>query len=158
MKAATVRELKKELSHRSAEELLELCLRLSKFKKENKEFLTYLLYEASNEEAYIESVKREMDQQFEDININSYFYIKKSVRKILRNAKKYIRYSKKKETEVELLIYFCYRLKNMSPPIKLNTTLENILKRQLFLIRKSVSTLHEDLQYDYELELNEIEN
>ena len=33
MKAATVRELKKELSHRSPEELLELCLRLSKFKK-----------------------------------------------------------------------------------------------------------------------------
>ncbi len=158
MKAATVRELKKELSHRSTEELLELCLRLSKFKKENKELLTYLLYEASNEEVYIESVKKEMDLQFKEININSYFYIKKSVRKILRNVKKYIRYSKKKETEVELLIYFCYRLKNMSPPIKLNTTLENILNRQILLIRKCVSTLHEDLQYDYELELNEIEN
>ena len=158
MKAATVRELKKELSHRSAEELLELCLRLSKFKKENKEMLTYLLYEASNEEAYIESVKREMDQQFEEININSYFYIKKSVRKILRNAKKYIRYSKIKETEVELLIYFCYKLKNMSPPIKLNLTLQNILNRQLTLIKKSIATLHEDLQYDYEVELSQIED
>ncbi len=157
MKAATVRELKKELSHRPAEELLELCLRLSKFKKENKELLTYLLYEASNEENYIASVKKEMDQQFEVINISSYFYIKKSVRKILRNTKKYIRYSKKKETEVELILYFCFRLKNMSPPIKLNTTLENILNRQILLIRKCVSTLHEDLQYDYEIELNEIE-
>lgn len=157
MKAATVRELKKELSHRPAEELLELCLRLSKFKKENKELLTYLLYEASNEENYITSVKKEMDQQFEEINISSYFYIKKSVRKILRNTKKYIRYSKKKETEVELILYFCFRLKNMSPPIKLNTTLENILNRQILLIRKCVSTLHEDLQYDYEIELNEIE-
>ncbi len=157
MKAATVRELKKELSHRPAEELLELCLRLSKFKKENKELLTYLLYEASNEENYIASVKKEMDQQFEVINISSYFYIKKSVRKILRNTKKYIRYSKKKETEVELILYFCFRLKNMSPPIKLNTTLENILNRQILLIRKNVSTLHEDLQYDYEIELNEIE-
>ena len=158
MKAATVRELKKELGHRSAEELLELCLRLSKFKKENKELLTYLLYEASNEEAYIESVKSEVDQQFEEININSYFYIKKSVRKILRNVKKYIRYSKNKETEVELLIYFCYKLKNMSPPIKLNLTLQNILNRQLTLIKKSIATLHEDLQYDYELELNQIED
>ena len=158
MKAATVRELKKELSHRSQEELMELCLRLSKFKKENKELLTYLLYEASNEDAYIKSVKIEMDQQFEDININSYFYIKKSIRKILRNVKKYIRYSKQKETEVELLLYFCYRLKNMSPPIKLNTTLENIFNRQILLIRKCVATLHEDLQYDYELELHEIQN
>lgn len=158
MKTATVRELKTELGHRSTSELLELCLRLSKFKKENKELLTYLLFEASDEVGYINSVKLEMDQLFEDININSYFYIKKSVRKILRLTKKYIRYSKNKETEVELLIYFCYKLNHMSPPIKLNLTLENILNRQVTLIKKSISTLHEDLQYDYEVELNEIDN
>jgi len=156
MKAATVRELKKELSHRSSEELLELCLRLSKFKKENKELLTYLLYEVSNEDNYIESVKREMNQQFEDINTSSYYFIKKSVRKILRNTKKYIRYSKKKETEVELLIYFCSELKNISTPIKRNVTLQNIFDRQIILIKKSVLTLHEDLQFDYKMELDEI--
>lgn len=154
MKTATVRELKKELSHRSPTELLELCLHLSKFKKENKELLTYLLYESSNEDAYIESVKTEMKEQFKEINISSYYFIKKSVRKILRNTKKYIRYSKKKETEVELLIYFCYSLNNMSPPIKRNVTLENIFDRQIVLIRKAISTLHEDLQYDYELEID----
>ena len=158
MKAATIRELKQELSNRSQAELLQLCLRLSKFKKENKELLTYLLYEASDEAAYIENVKGEIEQEFELINKKSYYFIKKSVRKILRNTKKYIRYSKKKETEVELLIYFCSVLKKMSPSIEKNVALHNIYKRQIEAIKKTVSFLHEDLQYDYEIELNEIDN
>ncbi len=158
MKAATVRELKQELSNRSQTELLKLCLRLSKFKKENKELLTYLLYEASDEAAYIANVKNEIEHEFEQINKKSYYYIKKSVRKILRNIKKYIRYSKKKETEVELLIYFCSELKKMSPSVENNVALHNIYKRQIEAIKKALSSLHEDLQYDYEVELNEIEN
>ena len=43
MKAVTVKEIKTELSHRSHDEILKLCLELSKFKKENKELLTYLV-------------------------------------------------------------------------------------------------------------------
>jgi len=156
MKAATVKELKTELTHQSQAELVELCLRLSKFKKENKELLTYLLYEAENESGYIDSVKNEIDEQFSNININSYFYIKKSVRKILRMVKKYIRYSKKKETEVELLLHFCYVLKNMKPTIDKNVSLTNIYNRQILLIKKGITTLHEDLQYDYNLELSEL--
>ena len=156
MKAATVKELKTELTHQSQAELVELCLQLSKFKKENKELLTYLLYEAENEEGYIESVKNEIDEQFELINTSSYFYIKKSVRKILRIVKKYIRYSKQKETEVELLLHFCYVLKNMQPSIYKNVSLTNIFDRQVLLIKKSIATLHEDLQYDYNLELEDL--
>ncbi len=62
MKAATINELKQELEHLSAAELKELCLRLAKFKKENKELLTYLLFEAHDTEAYSRSVKEEMDE------------------------------------------------------------------------------------------------
>ena len=109
MKTASVKELKTELSNYSQEDLVKICLRLSKFKKENKELLTYLLYEAANETNYIESVKREIDTQFEQVNKKSYYFIKKSIRKILRMAKKYIRYSQKKEVEVEILLYFCQK-------------------------------------------------
>ncbi|MCB0546499.1 MAG: hypothetical protein KDD19_02870 [Phaeodactylibacter sp.] len=45
MKAATIRELKQAMDNLSAGELVELCLRLARFKKENKELLTYLLFE-----------------------------------------------------------------------------------------------------------------
>lgn len=153
MKAATVRELRRELENCSPKELIDICLRLSKFKKENKELLTYLLYEAADEQAYIESVKREMDRQFADVRTNSYYYLKKNVRKILRQVKKYIRYSKKKETEAELLIHFCRKLRALHPPIERNRVLWNLYERQLRMIRKAVEKLHEDLQYDYEVEL-----
>jgi len=157
MKAVSVLNIKKELQHHTQEELIELCLRLSKFKKENKELLTYLLFEAHDESGYIETVKREIDFQFETINTNSYFYIKKSVRKILRLIKKYARYSLKKETEVELLLYFCQKLKDFSPSIKHNVTLTNIYERQIVVVKKIVSTLHDDLQYDYNLVLEELQ-
>jgi len=156
MKAVSVVTIRKELKHKSNQELAELCLRLSRFKKENKELLTYLLFEADSEEGYIESVKVEIDEQFEIMNTNSYFYIKKSVRKILRNTKKYIRYSLNKETEVELLLYFCKKLKTMSPSISRNTTLTNLYDRNIEAVTKKILNLHEDLQYDYNMQLEEI--
>ena len=55
MKTASVKELKSELEARTSKELIELCLSLSKFKKENKELLTYLLYESENEDAFIKN-------------------------------------------------------------------------------------------------------
>ncbi|WP_299222151.1 hypothetical protein [uncultured Aquimarina sp.] len=150
MKAATVRELKLELNNCSQQELVTLCLRLSKFKKENKELLTYLLYEASDEDHYIAEVRQEITKEFGLINTSSYYYIKKSVRKILRISKKYIRYSGKKETEVEILLHFCSELKNMRPSIRNNNVLLGIYERQIASIKKNITTLHEDLQYDYE--------
>lgn len=156
MKAVSVVTIRKELKHKTSEELAELCLRLSRFKKENKELLTYLLFEADSEAGYIETVKAEIDEQFEIINTDSFFYIKKSVRKILRNTKKYIRYSLNKETEVELLLYFCKKLKTMKPSISRNTTLTNLYDRNIEAITKKILVLHEDLQYDYTMALEDM--
>ena len=156
MKAATVAQLKKELQFKSQDEVLQLCLRLARFKKENKELLTYLLFEADNEEGYIETVKEEVDGMFAEINIKSYFYIKKSVRKILRTIKKYIRYSGNKATEVELLLYFCQKLNAFTPSIRKNMALHNLYSRQLDYIRKKIPALHEDLQHDYGLMLESL--
>ena len=68
MKAVTIKQLKDELTHKSASELKELCLHLSRFKKENKELLTYLLFESHDEDAYIQSIKDQMDVHFLEIN------------------------------------------------------------------------------------------
>jgi hypothetical protein len=156
VKAASISELKLELGTRSKGELLELCLHLSKFKKENKELLTYLLYEASDEPAYVAGVKEEIKQLFEQVNKRNYYFITKSVRKILRTVRKYIQYSKKKETEVELLLCFCGELKKLRPSMEKSIVLINIYKRQIEAIKKTIKSLHEDLQFDYETELNEV--
>ncbi|CAM1345133.1 hypothetical protein [Tenacibaculum amylolyticum] len=158
MKAASIKTLKDELKHKNSAELLEVCLKLARFKKENKELLTYLLFEAHDEDRYIEAIKEEMDVMFSEINTKSFFYIRKSVRKILTTIKKYIRYSKKKSTEVELLLYFCMKLKNFKPSIKKSPRIQNVFDTQIRMIKKTMQSLHEDLQYDYNLLLEEIEN
>jgi phosphoglycerate-specific signal transduction histidine kinase len=156
MKAATVAQIRKELKYRSSDELEQLCLRLARFKKENKELLTYLLFESDDEAAYLEHIKDHISEMFDDINTSSYYYIKKSVRKILRETKKFIRYSSVKESEVELLLFFCKQLREMRPKIDSNRTLMNIFDRQVQLIKSKIKGLHEDLQYDYTNELNNI--
>jgi len=54
------------------------------------------------------------------------------------------------------LLHFCRVLKEMEPSMTRNVSLQNIFNRQILLIKKTVATLHEDLQYDYELELNDL--
>ena len=134
MKAVSVVKIKKELEQLPQEKLVEICLRLAKFKKENKELLTYLLFEEGDESSYIQVVKEEIDTQFLTINTDSYYYMKKTIRKILRITKKYIRYSKKLETEVALLLY----------------------NRQVVSMEKSIDKMHEDLQYDYRSKLEKL--
>lgn len=153
MKIESIVTIKKELQHLPKEDLLNLCLRLGKFKKENKALLTYLLFEAHDEDSYIASVKSTLDEMFDNMNNDSYFYMKKTIRKILRHIRTYSRYSLKKSTEVELLLYFCERLNEIRPSIHRNRTLSNLYERQIISLKKKISVLHEDLQYDYTLQL-----
>ncbi|MBO9199720.1 MULTISPECIES: hypothetical protein [Niastella] len=149
MKSATVHELKQELLNMPASELTELCLRLAKYKKENKELLTYLLFEAHDEPGYIQSIKKEVDQEFAQINHNNLYFVKKTLRKILRIINKHIRYTGSAQATVELLIYFCQSIKDAGIPIQKNTIIANLYKSQLEKINKTLLNLHEDLQYDY---------
>ena len=156
MKASTINELKQELVNAPASTLVELCLRLARFKKENKELLTYLLFEAHDTTAYIKSVKQAMAEQFTDINKSNVYYVKKTLRKILRTAKKYIRYSGLAIVEIELLIYFCESIKELNIPIGKTPVLYNIYQNQIKNINKALKGLHEDLQYDYQKTVNKL--
>lgn len=149
MKAATVNEIKQELKERNPSELIELCLRLARFKKENKELLTYLLFEASDQQAYIDSVKKQMDEDFSQVNISNIYFAKKTLRKILRISNKYIRYTGSKEVEIELLLYYLTNFKGLKISWHKSTALTNIYNAQLKKINAAIATLHEDLQYDY---------
>lgn len=156
MKTATAKQIKDDLKHKDRDELLQIVQRLARFKKENKELLTYLLFEADHEEGYVETMKAFIDEQFLAVNTGNNYYVKKNVRKILKETKKYIRYSGNKETEVQLLIHFCRMLFEFQPYYSRIKILRDIFERQVTLINTRISTLHEDLQYDYEQELHEI--
>lgn len=156
MKASSLAQIKKELQNLSSEELYNLCAQLGRFKVENKLLLTYLLYYSEDNESYIEDVKELLDTMFEAMNTESYFYMKKTIRKVLRQIKLYSRISKSTIVEVELLLFFCERLSVLEPSIQRNKLLTNLYERQKAAILKKIATLHEDLQYDYKEQLKEL--
>ncbi|MFN8134032.1 MAG: hypothetical protein U0Z17_01935 [Bacteroidales bacterium] len=156
MKASTLSALKKELATLPAGDVVELCVKLAKYKKENKELLSYLLFDAGNENEFIQQVKLELDQMFADINKSQLYYAKKSIRKILKITQKYIRYSGRKQTEVELLIYFCAKMKRSGIPYRSSNAMHNLFQNQVRKIHSAISLLHEDLQHDYSIELAQL--
>ena len=148
MKPASVADIKKELKEKSATELVELCLRLTRFKKDNKELLSYLRFEQHDWPAYVQSIKGEIDEAFDEMNTGSLFWVKKSLRKILRLTNKHIRYMGEKEGEVELLLYFIAKIKEAKIPIKKSTQLQNLYQAQVKKVEAAIATLHEDLQHE----------
>ena len=156
MKAATVHEIKKELEGLDPEITQSLCLRLARFKKDNKELLTYLLFEAHDEAGYVESIKREITEQFLEIPNLTVYYVKKSLRRILRLVNKQIKYSGLPVTELILRIHFCQQIKESAIPIDKSPVLVNQYQQQLKKIQLALSKLPEDLQYDYQTEIENL--
>jgi len=157
MKAATIQEIKQELTTLSSSRLTELCLRLARYKKDNKELLTYHLFEAGDEAGFIQNIKSEIDLEFEELPRATLYHTKKSLRKIVRTLIKRIKYTGSAQVEIELLGYYCLKVKRSGIPIHKNPVLINLYQQQVKKIRAAIATLHEDLQYDYLKELKEID-
>ena len=149
MRSSSIHEIKQELLTLKAGEVTALCLRLARFKKENKELLSYLLFEAQDEQNYIKNIKQEIEGLFAEINLSHLYFAKKTLRKILRVINKHSRYSGNKQTDMELRIFFCRQLKISGIPFRQNAVLSNIFDGQLKKIDAALAALHEDLQHDY---------
>jgi hypothetical protein len=155
MQTRSLNELQKELSTFPSKRLIEICIRITRHKKENKELLSYLLFEAHDEEHYINEIKGEIDLLFSEMNKSNLYLAKKSLRKILRSINKYSKYSGNKKTETDLRIYYCKKMKESGIPYHKNKVLNNIFENQLKKIDACLKKLHEDLQFDFK---HEIEN
>ena len=156
MNTASVSDIKKELSSLPPKELAALCLRIIKYKKENKELLSYLLFESTNEPAYIAGVKEEIDVLFAEIMPSNAYTAKKVIMKAVKLTRKYIKYSGQKETEVELLLYFLQSMHDSSFRFRRHTVMVNLYDRLIQKLEKTLEALHPDLQFDYQLELNKL--
>jgi len=143
-----LQDIKKEIQHLSALQLTNLCLRLARHKKENKELMAYLLFEADNQAAFIEKVKAEVGFMFSQMPVQSY-NAAKYMRKILRLIGKYVKFIADKEAEIELLINFCDNYLQYADRKSSYKPLRLILTRQVEKIKTLISKLHEDIQADF---------
>ena len=156
MKAATLSEIRKQLTTLDPPALEQLCLSLVRYRKENKELLTYLLFEAHDEQAFVSELKRELDDLFETVPKGNVYFVKKSIRKIIRFMNKHIRYSGIADTELAVRIYFCQKMKKAGIALQPGTVLFNLYQQQTRKVEAVLSRLPEDLRFDYERDLRSI--
>jgi hypothetical protein len=116
---------------------------------ENKELINFLLFEAHDTDGYVQSVKKMMEQEFANVHTTNLYFAKKTLRKILRITNKHIKYTASAIVETELLIHFCLLYKALAIPAHRSTALQNLFQQQVKKISKSIASLHEDLQYEY---------
>lgn len=150
MQTASISKIRKELKTLPPDELIELVNRLARYKKENKELLDYLLFESADEQGYIDQVKREMEGEFETINVANLYWARKSIRRILRVTNKYIRYSGQVETEIELRAHFSRTLRDSGIPFRRSAALVNLYDREVERVEKAIKKLHEDRRGDFD--------
>ncbi|MDF2430887.1 MAG: hypothetical protein JWP44_518 [Mucilaginibacter sp.] len=150
-----LQDIKKEIQHLPPEQIAELCLRLARYKKENKELLAYLLFEANDEHQFIEKIKAEVGFMFSQLPSQSYLAAK-SIRKILRLISKYNKFIGSKQAEIDMLMNFCTNYLQYTDKRNAYKPLRLILFRQVQKINASISKLHEDLQFDYSQDYNSL--
>lgn len=156
MNTASLNDIRTELKNASARQLAEYCLRLARHKKENKELLTYLLFDVENEPAYVAAIKEEIDEQFLSINLSNVYYAKKTLRKILRFVNRQVKYSGIPSTEIESRIHFCKKIIESKISLKSGSILSNLYDQQLKKINSLVAKLPEDLQGDFDREIKAV--
>jgi hypothetical protein len=157
MPSAALQDIKKELKELSQKDLAELCQKMARYKKDNKEYMAYLLFRAHDKPQFLKEVKEEVDEQFVALSTQTnLYYAKKSLRKILRIINKYAKYADDKALAADLHIYFLIRMKNSGIAFQKSQQLMNLYERELAKINTLLGTLHEDLRADYAGDLERI--
>lgn len=152
MRSASIDDIKKELRELPPKKVLELLLRVIRFKKENKELLTYLLFESHNEQGYIQVLKADISEQFAVVSPAPPSLAKKQYRKILRSINRQIKYIGSKAAAVELLLHFASTLREQDT--SLHPKLETIFLQQLAKAEKLLPTVDADLQFDFQQQID----
>lgn len=155
MKPEKLTVIKKELTGLSVQQLTELCLRLAKYKKESKELLNYLLFDANDPLEYAEKVKKFLINDFKTLP-KHYYQSSKILRKILRLMNLHAKFTASKQVQLELLIWFCKNFILHADTRTHHKALQTLFLRQIDKIIGILPKLHEDLKFDYSLEFEKL--
>lgn len=153
---AGIRELKAELELLHPDKIRSLCLQLARYKKENKEYLSYLLFMSDDHHQYAQDIKVAMDDSFKGLNTSTGYLSAKGLRKILKTTNKFIKFSADKQVEAEVLSHFCLNMLQSGVRIHSSTVLSNMYEKLLERIVKAANTLHEEQAEDIHRSLQKL--
>jgi hypothetical protein len=148
-------DLKKELLELNKPELIQLCLRVAKLKRENKELLAYLIFDADDPLFYAQKLKPEIKEVFEQPFQHAY-YLTKSIRKVMRLITKYYRFTSNKQGETDLLIYLVEEFHQSWRHEYRYQALGKVIFRCLEKAQTNLKKIDEDFRADFEQPLAEL--
>lgn len=156
MHSATIDTIKTELKQLPPKEVLDLLLRLARFKKENKELITYILFESANEHEYVEQVKKEISEEMAEIDGLPGYQYKKQFRKIQRKINKPIKYIGNKSATAELYLHMARMISEKKKTNYLAPFLEKTLQQYISKIEKLLPGIEDDLAADLRKQLKQV--
>ncbi|TAF47108.1 MAG: hypothetical protein EAZ51_07060 [Sphingobacteriales bacterium] len=148
---------KKEIAKLDKQTLANICIRLAKYKSENKELLNYLLFYSYDNQPYIDTLKLDITKAFGFTTQNEYT-ISRLLKNLLTHLNKHLKFIADKNLEAEILLAFCNAFIEKIDMRGSYIPLVQVLYRQLVKICKVVEKLDEDLQFDYQIQIDIIFN
>ncbi|RYZ88964.1 MAG: hypothetical protein EOP04_08105 [Proteobacteria bacterium] len=95
-------------------------------------------------------------EEFAGVNTKSVYITKKNLRRIIRIANQFMKYSDDPETPVQILLFICVEINKLPVNFSRSTSLSNILSATRNRLLKQIESLHEDLQYEYKREFQKL--
>lgn len=158
MKPADSKDIKAALTKLESATLREIILRLARLKKENKELLTYILFDAADKEGYVAEINHYVTQQMGEVNVKSAHFARKSLRRILKTAWRLVKYSGDAECVIQVNLHLLEEMNKSKIPFGKSTALENIRSQVKAAIEKNLKLVHADLAHDFKRQLQKMEN
>jgi hypothetical protein len=84
------------------------------------------------------------------------YYVKKGLRKTLRQLNKHCKFIGDKGQAAELHIGFCQALKKSGIPYHKSQLIVNLYEQELKKINTLLACVHEDYRMDYQLEIDKL--
>ncbi|MFN5317929.1 MAG: hypothetical protein ACK5CY_03715 [Bacteroidia bacterium] len=141
--------LKKELNSLDRIDLVNICARLARYKKENKELLAFLLLDADDPIHYAEKIKPLLDEPFEAPYHSAWAFAKR-LRKALRQIAKYQRFTGSARGEAELLMYLLKKFEGDWRRGITQAGIQKIILRCFEKIESLLDKMDEDYRSDFE--------
>ena len=144
-----IHELRVKTNDLSVESLHRLLTRLMRFKRENKELVAFELFIRAEPENWFADIREECNVTLNEMNTSHPYFMRKTMRKLIRTLKTYARYAGDPAIEAELL---CILLEAFHQKHLHEHTAEKIRKivtDTQVRLQKMISKLHDDLQYDF---------
>ena len=154
MEIAGLAEIRKELIHQSPDELIELVLRLARFRQDNKALTGYWLFNRQDPNQFLQQVHIALEDGFRTLNFSSGYWVKKGLRKWQRQVNLYGRICGEAWMQADMQSYYvwiCLRAQSrLAEPLYLASLVAAAEKKRLSFVKKLDADLQHDLQRQFE--------